>query len=742
MEYLKSLSKNERRLLQACLLGMLLCLSLFLSEDLMRFLVMKEEPNRIPIGIIANQKSDTRIRSQSQFVWFETRQDQSLKMGDSVFTGENSSLQIRLLRGSQIDLGENSLMNFEKNEGEDLARLAGGNFKLKINGKLKISIDGKLTSFDGHGAEVAVNFDSKGVPRIQLLKGSATVTQSGITRKLLLVNSEDKKPSPEKVVAENKNSVEKLFAVEKIHYIWKLYDLYEINEQELIEKSDPIFDQDMLLTLNWDAQNTQVGKVQVSSKSDFLLSSSAEIKSGTPEFFRLSLGLNYWRVSVDKEQTWSRPEVIQVDAGLLSNAAPHLREPIIRLPMRGKMISIRVPISNGIDVLGYVAEASLDERFDKKYTKAFWSEGEQISLSFFHPGRYYYRFRSVAKNQELSAWSSVQKFEIYQTHTPKAPTLARISGHEIYVGDSVDLAWSSQEAIVVTEIVSEGKIVSQLLNSKTVRQNFSAPGEYFIRGYAKNEFGDQSKASEIEKIVVRDRPRLTREQPKQRKPAAENQTSMKLEQVKIEKPLNENYKDRQLSMQGLLWTIQSSQQDFAGDQSPVATGLGLHLMMWQNSHGIEASFKSAILGLNDAGTVQSLKDLEARYHYRVLMHLPFSFLRETQISLFSGVEFYRNSGGASFSSEYDLVKFGTSLQFPLWSKWSTGGEFVYGHGFDSSTKSEISGHITYYLEPKWSLGAGYRIHLFEAGSKKSAAGGYLPFREGYTEGYSILNYHF
>jgi len=115
--------------------------------------------------------------------------------------------------------------------------------------------------------------------------------------------------------------------------------------------------------------------------------------------------------------------------------------------------------------------------------------------------------------------------------------------------------------------------------------------------------------------------------------------------------------------------------------------------------------------------------------------------RELQISLFGGNEFYQNAGSSNFSRQYDLWKFGTSLEFPLSNRWTTGGEVVYGIGGDKSTKEEISGHFNYFINRNWSSGAGYRLHLFNAGSTASSPG-YLPYREGYTELYTSLFYYY
>ena len=82
------------------------------------------------------------------------------------------------------------------------------------------------------------------------------------------------------------------------------------------------------------------------------------------------------------------------------------------------------------------------------------------------------------------------------------------------------------------------------------------------------------------------------------------------------------------------------------------------------------------------------------------------------------------------------------MEFPVSQRWMMGGEFVFGFGTEGSQKQGISGHFNYFISPRWTLGAGYRLHMFNAGSAAFAGANVLPYREGYIESYSVLDYHF
>ncbi len=230
-----------------------------------------------------------------------------------------------------------------------------------------------------------------------------------------------------------------------------------------------------------------------------------------------------------------------------------------------------------------------------------------------------------------------------------------------------------------------------------------------------------------------------------RKPTATETatSSLKLE-PDITGFLNPNYLSSKLSFEGAAFTMYSQDQVEQGKANPTALMLGIRTMNWFDNQGVEASFKTKVstISSSQASDVAPMQ-LEARYHHRwSLPFSPFSRLGSSQMSLFAGYEYYRNpQGGSLFSPRYDLLKAGLALSFPVDRRWDTGGELAYGYGLDQSQKYEISGYLSYYLQKNWSIGAGYRMHLFIAGSDESSPLG-LPYREGFGEGYTVLRWHY
>lgn len=664
----KSWTPGEKRILRGCLLGMLLCLLLLFLGD--RFLwndggLFSDRPQ---IGTITFEGNDVRRRGEETFVWYKAGNNDPLRAGDSVFSGSKSKIHVNLQNGGTVEAGENSLIAFRRIQNLDFANLIGGDFKLNVDGKIKIAIGGEVVTLDGKKSVLEISFDGEGNPSLKLLKGEMKVgRKNGGTMNLdtrHVTSFRTKSDAPRALTAS-------LFPAPSHSYVWHLYDLYEQRGSQLRARSYPVSTVRRSTELKWSQSADAKAVVQTSPDPEFKVSDQYESLDGHWVLDTISLGKTFWRVSLDAGKTWSVAQSFSVTPGFLSNAEPSIPEAEHKVLLESKVASVQLEPKAPVEALGYVVEASLTKNFDPAGTKLFWSAGDSVRLSFYKSGTYFYRFRSVNKDQELSQWSSTQTFHVVEP--PPAP--------------------------------KEPELKLKLAENKTAPTPKPAP------------------------------------LPKKRQAAsAENQVAIKVPPPPKKHP-NDNYVESRLSIQGFLWTLQSTQQYYGGTENPVASGLGVYGRRWYGSHGIEASLKAALLGLNQAGNQSAIKDLEVRYHYRFVADFPLEFMRSMQTSLFLGYEMYRNSGEA-FSSQYDLMKFGTSLEFPLWERWSSGGEVVLGQGPDGSSKKEISGFLNYFLSKDWSIGAGYRVHLFDAGSPKTAAGGELPYREGYTEGYSILNYYF
>ena len=480
-------------------------------------------------------------------------------------------------------------------------------------------------------------------------------------------------------------------------YHWKLNDIYENSGNVLKLKTNFLSKIAISATLSWNTKGEGPFLVQLSKTPHFpgFMQGSTLAK-----YFRLShlsLGTTYWRVSLDGDN-WSEAKKIEVNAQFNRNLYPSFAEDkatpvLLELNREGEEISFSPSMKMSIqNVIGWVVQENHLQPDGQSYnTQLHWSGGEQPKLRISRSGIYIYRFRAVAQNQELSEWSKDLRVQVVLP-----PALV------------------------------------QPLPTLTKSKHIKKPTAAAIRA---------PENPPVEKFVEKPSP-VVAEQPVVRQPAsAEAVTSIPMPPPLVMTPRNEKYNSTQISAEGILWSLFSTDQYYNGRSAPLGLGAGLHGYYWQDHHGVEGAFESAAVALNSsAEEARSMRKFEGRYHFRFYTPSLWSASREYQLSLFGGYESYYNSG-AGFISKYGLLKVGTAIQFPWRSQWMGGGEFAYGSGSGVS-KKEMAGNVYMFLNKQWSLGLGYRVYFLELTSASLAPGGELPYREAFGEGYTIVNYHF
>lgn len=757
IEKKKRFSITEILIILICLL--FIGLSYFGLENIDEFLAQLENRAKRPqVGIIANKSNDVRYRNSGSYVWFKGKENQNIYLGDSVYTGEKSQTAVKLVTGAEVVIGEKSAVVFRNLDELSLPDLAFGNFKLKLNGISQLSIAGEVIQFDGRNSEVQIIVDANKKASYRLLSGDLKIKSSLGGEKKLAKDTFTRLPGKEGLTTSVRD-LQATFAPQVVNRYWRLYDFYEIKNSIELEKkskvSDFVFEKtnvtwqnlvDASTRTNTASANTQV---QLAKEVDFLDPQNFSTRATSFTFEKLAVGMNYWRVSNDQGQTWSQPQSIKLNISFMKNAAPLFEKRNENIPLFKDSTTFDLNARAPANTIGYVAEASYSPTFESENTRAFYKAGPDIRLSFYKEGTFYYRFRTILKDQALSEWSEVQKFVVYRPERPAAPVLAHLSSKKMYIGDKALAKYKTTGVITEIQVLnSKNKVVASARGSRLQFQPDTV-GEYKIFARSFNEFGQAGPNSLMTRLQVLKAPTLNiaKVKKKERRTAAANEDSapninkLDIDDLNELTGLNSAYKKSHFSVQGLLWTLQSSEQVATDADRAIAGGIGLRGVYWLGQRaGLEGLFKSQVFDAS-TDTKSRVNSLEARFHMRHDMALPISFLPRMQISAFGGVEAYKNSGNL-FTSQYEIFKFGTSMAFPLAQNWSTGGEFVYGVGSDSSTKAEISGFISRFFSREWSFGVGYRLTFFEAGSTSSTPTGTLPYREGYTEGFSALYYHF
>lgn len=747
MSWLRGMTPSEKRVVKICVLLMLLCLPFLLNEDLLsRFLGRDGETSGVQIGKIANAHRDVRRKGAAELQWRGVGGEEAVFMGDSVFAGENSSAQIELDGKNELTIAPNSLVRFANINGFRVGDMALGKFKVKVDGEVKIAVNGKLKTFRGTKSEIEVSIEKNKKPEIRVTKGAAKVADVPVV----------------KVTAQRQGPPVPKAGDPSLIYIWKWPDYYTLEEPIARKDTRPT---EVFLThiLNWgtsEANEATDFGIQLAQRPDFLgPRQHFESETNSVELRRLFLGENYWRVSADRRQ-WSRSAKFEVKATLLEDrvAAQPYRQSVVVLG-EDRPAEYEIKWTADSTIAKILVEVSSTPDFNPQYTRIQWLSEPVLKGNFAHGGTYYFRGRGVNERQEITEYSNTAIVDVSVPDKLSAPKMPSHSlTYNLFSNRTNYLAWTGpagSKEYQVEVMTEDGSLVSRK-SAKAQRLPLKdlTPGIYSYRVTAIDKYERESEPSIVKSFEVMAPPPapLVVKEPepppalKERKLAAvetaPSTNVMQMEDSTIQY-LNTLYGDSRLSVEGASFGMMSSEQSYQGTPVPYAATMALRGKHWVGKYGAEGSFKSKVFNYNAEGSRVSPWGFEARMLRRWRTSWKwFSFLRELQITAIAGGELYRNRGNGVFSNGYELMKVGGGLEFPVWQSWATGGEVLYGYGMDASSKLEISGFVNYFIRKQWALGAGYRVHFFEAGSLESTPAGFLPYREGYLEGYSTLRYSY
>lgn len=739
------------------------------------------------VGKVTLLEDDVRYKAARTLVWVESDRQKEIYIDDSLFVGKNSQAEVEMKNGSKIFVKSNSMVKFAKKQNLDLLQFKAGAYSLAVKGNLKVEIAGQVTELSGADAEVEIKSDKiSGEAKLFVTKGHLSVLVNGAEQSLranqgLKINPNELTSIDKEAFDGREKRVESPFLnsnAEVFDYFYKLYDVYSVEGSNLKRKIKENYTFDAQAFLEWERPTQTLSELKVSSNwlySDVILNSL--IDGASFDLKNLKKKSYYWKVrsvsKSDKSQKsdWSESQTLVISPIFKTNQLrelwpPHQHE----YGMNNGKVSIEFRWQNSIEEgQKYIFEFSNFSDFPTQESKSYWLHEPKLKLEFAAIGEVFWRVRSVNENFELSEWSPAQSLILKKKKSLPAPILPiQKLVLDYKLKKRKPLSWypvNEAKGYWVEVYDPEQKRRVSIKQTKATKYfwSHSNPGHYRYRVTAidKNQAsGLPSRWKDFDLLdpTPKAKPKKkSEEQPKQllatkekkkvkREPAAKKKISHRVRRPKKKFSRNQSYKESFVQAEGSSFAMFSSTQKRNGSEFALAMMTTLRSVYWFNHrHGVEGAFRSKVASINDVGSEVSPLSLEARYMMR--WNLPFFLPRiipELQLSPFIGFEMYRNnvSGGSEFVDGYEMLKGGLAMRFPLFSNFDAGGEFTYGLGLDSSHKIEMQGFLNYYFQPQWSLGLGYRIHLFSAGEGTSTPDGTFPYREGFGEGFGNLKYSF
>lgn len=646
--------------------------------------------SQITIGNIVEQKNDTRLKRTNSFAWLPSYEKAKVQGGDSVFTGEDSTAEIQLFRGDALILQPNSLVSFKSVDGVSIPRLDLGTFRIESKGKVVVSIRGKVTEITGNHSSIELVLEPEKPAAMRVTEGTA------------------------KIEFAEEAPIE-LTPTEELQVIGPAIPEVDFVEEKLAEEpTRPRIEPDRNIVLSSQDQ------------SEVILFQKVEDLYDEPAPNLLVLKKDPSDQPRDIFRTWSPAKDLKARWIQISDSPDFTKAKTFSIPSTedGKFLFPQVNAGSNFWRLSM--------------NQILWSNHLEFKVK-----------RQLRGSPPPPPWRSrtlllTEEVVAFNLHIPKVGSaigyILESSDRSDFPPVQTKLTWSPN-----------GEFPLEFPDPKTI----------YFRHRTINQQKEVSAFSSdyALEVVLPPPPKLpaitaetkTTEPAQPEREVASTSEFNPLEDVGQQKvslpPLmdetepNSAYRSSRLVLMGSLFSMLSKPQ--VETKLPNSQGdlLQFGFENWWETFGFETKFKSKLASASGS-TQSSPQNLEAKASQRYRSFFSNRVIPELTFLFFGGIEIYRNpTAGTYYSPKYDLFKGGLGLRFPLFSSWASGGDLAFGLGSEASRKYEMSGFIDYHLDRRWSLGAGYKLHMFDAQSTTTSPGT-LPHREAYGEAFSNLKWSY
>lgn len=382
--------------------------------------------NEPVVGDLSMRENDTRYKSSVSYSWEDARLEQKIHHGDSIFTGHSSMALVRLSSGSDVVMGENSLVVFNQGLNKNMMNLAEGNFRVSIQGEVKIAIQGQVTTLRSRTKSEIQILAHKNKPlKLKLIHGEATVKiqqqQFTLNTKTFQTFSPVKSLTSEESVAEIlAQPVLKTDTVQQVSQETNLIPL--VSPQ--VEAEDLNFELDYIGSKAVAAQGFRLVRVpefhiqksegalqqlvELSEYENFDNASTSSFQEGLWSWREPKAGLFYARVLAlrGEERVFSKKITIRVVV-----APPKAEIGRIRIE-KNKFVELRMPLKS--HPLSKEIEVQFSREADFQKFESVKTSTDLFRYQFdLEPGAIYIRARSLNDQAwPISRFSLVKKIKI------------------------------------------------------------------------------------------------------------------------------------------------------------------------------------------------------------------------------------------------------------------------------------------------------------------------------------------
>lgn len=390
---LKGLNRIEWRVLSISLLLMMACAFLLANEKALNWLGLNNGPSEV-VARVLTYVGDVRVQSENSRQWSKVRRE--IRLGDSLFVGEDGRMEIELSSKARLEVPSKAILRFRKMEGIAIVDMIAGTFVWRFSGPQAVAVKGARATLAG-GSEAAVEIVLDGVTdehRVRTLTGEA---QLQIETSTLSAPQEGRAPE---VVAQQSS---------RHFYLWRLQDFFTLVDQTVKWRSDVPFELEVEIQLNWEHPSGGPFNLQL-ARTESLTGERRFYSTVDPTFTleRAFLGDNYWRVAF-ADHAWSVVQKFTVEGRFLdSRVEPAQKDVRLNLRSNGEVL-LRWNFSS--DMAAYVAELNPNPNFPKETSQLRYLTAPEFVQDFSKPGVLYVRMRGLNSRQELTDWSAPMRVQ-------------------------------------------------------------------------------------------------------------------------------------------------------------------------------------------------------------------------------------------------------------------------------------------------------------------------------------------
>lgn len=439
-------------------------------------LLFKDASNRTSteqIAFLEEINNDIRIKYSSEINWVPTSKSTGLYNEQMVFSGGESSAQIKFKQGETFNLAPHSMILISQvSENETTLDLKQGSLTGSLSKNISLKLDDKkIISQDNDKSEIKIVKNSKDTI-VQLKTGNIQVSdKDGNVKENLDKDSE---------LTIGAKNVTKRKLLHKI--------TGPTNNQKIW------IGKDQLITLSWEKIDNKKDLIQISSFSDF-----KEFKEFSPESNELNININelqcrycFWRIVriEDQQIIYSTiPESFQI----VDNIAPKIIS-----PQNNSIVTIDLEEQDQTKVMlewhpyqytkGFELQIS-DNYENVKDSKIIEVAQNQLLYELGKKG-YFWRIRAKREDSNFTPWSQISSFRVgnfdeVRTVKLKSPDNQH-SFTAIDLPYEVNLNWEKiklegqyQVQVSNDKLFEENKFKSFLTNETSLKIKLKNPGIYY-----------------------------------------------------------------------------------------------------------------------------------------------------------------------------------------------------------------------------------------------------------------------